>query len=94
MALLDSDKIMFEVYREEGYNRRYRVVYFTELTEVNKEKEINRALAGEHFFDGFLRGFESVKAKVILDDVLHRLADGEPLTPAMLRDELREHLVD
>ena len=39
-------KIMFEVYREGGYDRRYRVVYFTELNDHNRDTELNRCLAG------------------------------------------------
>ncbi|GMU21883.1 MAG: hypothetical protein AMXMBFR13_19710 [Phycisphaerae bacterium] len=77
---LESDKIMFEVYREEGYSRRYRVVYFTELTEKNKEFEINAAMAGEHFYDGFLRGGTAVEAKRLIDDILRRLNAGEEIS--------------
>ena len=34
---MESDKIMFEVYREGTYTGKYRVVYYTELNEHNKE---------------------------------------------------------
>src|SRR5205807_6967291 len=51
----ESDKIMFEIYRETEYTGKYRVVYFTELQDHNKETEINHAMAGEHFFDGFIK---------------------------------------
>ena len=45
----ESDKIMFEVYKEATYTGRYRVVYFTELQDHNKEFEISRAMAaGAH----------------------------------------------
>jgi len=44
----ESEKIMFEIYRESTYSGEYRVVYFTELQDHNKEAEINRAAAGEH----------------------------------------------
>ncbi len=54
MVKLDSDKVMFEIYREAGYDRRYRVVYFTELSERNRDLEIGRAMNGEHLLDGFL----------------------------------------
>ena len=27
---MTSNKVMFEIYREAGYGRKYRVVYFTE----------------------------------------------------------------
>ena len=40
----ESDKIMFEVYKEAAYTGLYRVVYFTELQDHNKEFEISRAM--------------------------------------------------
>ena len=74
-----SDKIMFEIYRESGYNRQYRAVYFTELDEHNKEHEINAALAGEHLHSGFIAGSLSRDAKRMVNNVLARLNAGEPL---------------
>lgn len=59
----------------------YRVVYFTELQDHNKEHEINRAMAGEHFCDGFIRDFAEDKAKAIIDGLLARMNGGERLTP-------------
>lgn len=44
--LFESDKVMFEIYRETEYTGKYRVVYFTELQDHNKETEINHAMAG------------------------------------------------
>lgn len=87
-----SDKIMFEVYREQSYNQRYKVVYFTELNEHNKETEINRAMAGEHFFDGFLGESKKEQAKEIIDRAIGRLNDGESLKPEDLAQELAEYL--
>lgn len=77
---MESDKVMFEIYRETSYNRKYRVVYFTELNEHNKEYEINRALSGEHFYDGFIRNFKKDEAKQVIDDLLRRMNTGESLT--------------
>ena len=45
-----ADKIMFEIYREADYARAYRFVFFTELDEHNKEREIGRALVSERLF--------------------------------------------
>ena len=87
----DSDKVMFEIYRETGYSGRYRVVYFTELQDHNKETEINRALAGEHFYDGFIRTFGKDEAKDIIDGILARLNNGERLDPAELERALGRH---
>jgi len=71
------DKVMFEIYREAGYDRRYRVVYFTELDEHNKEREINRAMAGEHLYDGFLSGSRLADGKAAIEAWLARWNRGE-----------------
>jgi len=83
---------MFEIYREGSYNRSYKVVYFTELNEHNKEFEINRAMAGDHFFDGFLRDATKEEAKVIIDRTLERLNGGEQIRPEELERELTGYL--
>lgn len=72
---------MFEVYRDAAYGGEYRVVYFTELQDHNKETEINRALSGEHFVDGFLRNFRKDDAKAVIGQLLERLNRGERITP-------------
>lgn len=77
----ESDKIMFEIYRETTYGGKYNVVYFTELQDHNKEHEINRAMAGEHFYDGFIRNYRKEQAKEIISGILERLNRGESLTP-------------
>jgi len=85
----ESDKIMFEVYKEATYSGRYRVVYFTELQDHNKEAEINRAMAGEHFFDGFIRAYRKDQAKETIEKLLNRLNAGEAITKADFEKELR-----
>lgn len=86
--MLETDKIMFQVYREAGYNRKYRVVYFTELHDHNRETEINRALAGEAFFEGFIRNFKKDQAKQIIENVIQKLNDGEVVDPEDLARNL------
>ena len=88
----ESDKIMFEIYRETTYTGKYRVVYFTELQDHNKETEINHALAGEHFFDGFIKNFGKEEAKQIIDSLLSRLNDGERLEPREVERALGDHM--
>lgn len=73
------DKVMFEIYREAGYDRLYRVVFFTELDEHNKDAEIARAVAGEHYYDGFLRVDRLPDAKRMIDGLLAQLNRGEAL---------------
>ncbi len=74
-----SDKVMFEIYREPDFNERYRVIYFTELHEYNKEYEINRALKGVHVYDGFIRESCADEAKKEITALLVRLNNGENL---------------
>ncbi len=83
---------MFEVYRETAYSGSFRVVYFTELQDYNKETEINRAMAGEHFVDGFLHNYRKEEAKKIIDELLERLNRGEKITPEAFLERLGEHL--
>jgi hypothetical protein len=90
--LFESDKVMFEIYRETEYTGRYRVVYFTELQDHNKETEINHALAGEHYFDGFIKNFRKDEAKEIIDSILNRLNSGEPIDPQEVERALGEHM--
>ncbi len=90
--LFESDKVMFEIYREIEYSGKYRVVYFTELQDHNKETEINHALAGEHFFDGFIKNFRKDEAKEIIQSLLARLNEGEHLDPQEVERALGEHI--
>lgn len=89
---MESDKVMFEIYREPDYNRAYRVVYFTELGEHNKEYEINRALSGEHFYDGFIRNYRKDEAKKIIESLLRRLNAGEALGADDVENALAEYI--
>ena len=81
-------KIMFEVYREGGYDRRYRVVYFTELNDHNRDTELNRCIAGTSFYSSFLREDSRKEARIVINKALERLNDGEDLSPAQLEAEL------
>jgi hypothetical protein len=90
--LFESDKVMFEIYRETEYSGEYRVVYFTELQDHNKETEINHALAGEHFFDGFIKNFRKDEAKAIIESLVKRLNRGEQFEPGEVARALGEHL--
>jgi len=83
-----SDRIMFEIYRETAYSDHYRVVYFTELNDHNRDAEINRALAGEHFYDGFIKSHRREEAKKIIDEAVAQLNEGQPVDPEALATAL------
>jgi hypothetical protein len=82
---------MFEIYREAGYGRKYRVVYFTELNDHNRETEISRAMAGEHLYDGFIKDGAKDEAKRIISGFVNRLNRGEKLAVDNLRAELEPY---
>jgi hypothetical protein len=88
----ESDKVMFEIYRDIEYSGKYRVVYFTELQDHNKETEINHALNGEHFYDGFIKNYRKEEAKEIIDSCLQRLNNGEKVDPAEVELALGDHI--
>ena len=85
----EFDKIMFEIYKETTYSGKYRVVYFTELQDHNKEAEISWAMAGEHVFDGFIRAYRKDQAKETIEKLLARMNDGEAISPAQIELELK-----
>jgi thiaminase len=87
----ESDKIMFEIYKEATYSGEYRVVYFTELQDHNKEHEISRAVAGEHFYDGFIKNYGKERAKEAIAEVLRRLNSGERLSAEEVARELKPY---
>ena len=90
MALaIESDKVMFEIYREPELGQQFRVVYFTELDEHNKEKEINDAMRGEHIFDGYLRNYAKQEGKRTISSILERLNSGESLSTDQIKRELK-----
>jgi len=90
--LFEADKVMFEIYRETEYTGLYRVVYFTELEDHNKESEINHALAGEHVYDGFIRNYRKEEAKEIIGGIVDRLNSGERVDPQEIERALGDHI--
>ena len=88
----DTKKVMFEIYRDSDFGGSYKVVYFTELGEHDKEKEIEDAMRGDHVFDGFLLHSESHRAKREVTEILARLNCGEPLEPADIAERLKPFL--
>ena len=83
---------MFEIYRETEYTGQYRVVYFTELQDHNKETEINHAMMGQHVYDGFIKNFRKDEAKEILETLVKRMNGGESLGPQDIEQALGDHM--
>jgi hypothetical protein len=88
MNKLETAKIMYEIYQEGGYNRSFRVIYFTELSEHNREIEINRAMAGRHVHDGFIQEWKKDQAKSLIEEFVGRLNSGQSPAPEELEEAL------
>ena len=88
----DTKKVMFEIYRDASLSGQYKVVYFTELGEHDKETEIADAMRGEHVFDGFLLHRERNHAKQAMEQILDRLNRGESMDQAMIEQMLQPFL--
>ena len=90
--IADTKKVMFEIYREADFSGRYKVVYFTELGEHDKETEIADAMRGEHIYDGFLLHRERNQGKQVVDEILERLNRGESVGSAEIEKLLQPYL--
>jgi flagella basal body P-ring formation protein FlgA len=90
--MASEGKIMFSIYKDTTYNNDFHVVYFTELNEHNKDDEINKAMAGESLFDGYLREASKAEAKVLIAQSLRRLNEGEDIGVDDLKETLAAHL--
>ena len=87
----ESDKIMFEIYKDTLYNKNYRVVFYTELNEHNKHAEISRAMAGDHYYDGFIKNYKKDEAKQIIESIVNELNDGKDISIENIKERLKEY---
>lgn len=88
----DTKKVMFEIYRDASLTGQYKVVYFTELGEHDKDTEIADAMRGEHVFDGFLLHRDRQEGKQVVDEILGELNRGAELDPAAIEERLKSYL--
>lgn len=89
MSIDDEKRIMFEIYREAVDHGCYRVVYFTELGEHERETEIGNALRGDHVFDGFILSRERGPAKQVVARLLEQMNNGSSVDPTDIERELK-----
>ncbi len=93
--IFESDKTMFEIYREGDFNKKFRVIYFTELDEHNKEAEINHALLGDPVFSGFLRDDMKSQGREIIENMIKEMNEsGEAFGEDDISEKLKLCLSD
>ncbi|HYD16753.1 MAG TPA: hypothetical protein VEB03_01985 [Candidatus Nanoarchaeia archaeon] len=91
-TVADTKKVMFEIYRDPDLGGLYRVVYFTELGEHEKEEEIGCAMRGEHVYDGFILHRHRQEAKLVISSLIARLNEGLAAASIDFADELRPYM--
>ena len=91
-AASDEKRVMFEIYRDAEDAGKFRVVYFTELGEHERELEIAAAFRGDHVFDGFILTRERFQAKKVINTILDRLNEGEPVAQADIARQLEPYM--
>jgi hypothetical protein len=87
-------KTMFEIYRETDYNRAFRYVFFTDLDEHNRGKEIARAAAGETVFSGFIADDRKPAARAEVEAIVEQLNAMDEDEAGLSDDEFRRRLAD
>jgi hypothetical protein len=85
---VESAKVMFEIYREADYGKKYRAVFFTELDDNTKEKEISRAMAGEHVYDSYIAEKHLAPGKAAILEIVDGLNRGESVDTARIAEAL------
>ena len=86
----ESDKIMFEIYQDTLYNKKFRVVYYTELNENNKHSEISRAMSGNSYFNGFIKDYRKDEAKQIITEIIESLNEEKLIPVEEIKSRLKE----
>ncbi len=66
------EKVFFGIYKESGCDKRYQIVYFSELDEHERDTALNRFIEGETIYTGFLKKTCLDEAKQLLADYLAR----------------------
>lgn len=87
-----DEKTMFEIYRETDYNRAFHCVFYTELEEHGREKEIAKAAAGETVFSGFLGDDRKEEARPLIEAIVDELNDMDEDDAGLGADEIRRRL--
>ena len=73
LAMAADDRTMFEIYREADYNRAFHSIFYTELEEHARDKEIARAANGETIFTGYLDDRHKDDARAAVEAILDEL---------------------
>jgi len=87
-----DDRTMFEIYRETDYNRSFHFIFYTDLDEHEREREIARAAGGETVFTGFIDDTRKEAARSIIEAIVDELNDLDEKEPVMSSEAITNRL--
>lgn len=87
-----DDKTMFEIFREGDYNRAFHCIFYTDLDEHVREKEIAKAAAGETIFSGFVADDRKETAREEIDRIVDELNDMDEDEAGMPAEHIERRL--
>lgn len=82
---------MFEIYKDDTYNEKYEVIYYTELDEDSKYTEIQKAFSGTSYYNGYIGFSRNSEAKKIINSILDKLNNGVQITEKEIGELLKEY---
>lgn len=89
-----DDRTMFEIYRETDYNRSFHYIFYTDLDEHEREREIAKAANGQTVFTGYIDDTRKEAARAIIEAIVDELNESDDDTPALNDDAIRGRLGD
>lgn len=89
-----DDRTMFEIYRETDYNRSFHYIFYTDLDEHEREREIAKAANGQTVFTGYIDDTRKEAARAIIEAIVDELNESDDDTPSLNDEAIRSRLGD
>ena len=87
-----DDRTMFEIYRETDYNRSFHYIFYTDLDEHEREREIAKAANGQTVFTGYIDDTRKEAARALIEAIVDELNESDDDTPSLSNDAIRTRL--
>jgi hypothetical protein len=94
LAMAVDDRTMFEIYRETDYNRAFHSIFYTDLDEHEREREIAKAASGETVFTGYIHDDRKELARARIDGIVDELNASDDDDERMDAAEIARRLAD
>lgn len=91
-SMAADDKTMFEIYRESDYNRAFHSIFYTDLEEHAREREIAKAAAGQTVFSGFVADERKEAAREEIERIVDELNDMDEDEAGMPKAQIEQRL--